>query len=192
MKKKIVSVCLVVRLLATAIIGTTLASFTDETEVVNNTFTTGNVTIDLDEAKVDEYGVKVDPAERVTANSYKLVPSATYTKDPTVHVAKGSEPCYVYVKITNSIAELIAPLAIKAGWAPMDGGLYYWNEVVDARENAVDLTVFESFTVNKDANLSEVSAEDAITVQAFAVQTSGDFANAEAAWKATFGAPVEP
>ena len=187
MKKKIVSVCLVVCLLATAIIGTTLAYFTDETEVVNNTFTTGNVTIDLDEAKVDEYGVKVEPAERVIANSYKLVPSATYTKDPTVHVAKGSEPCYVYVRISNSIAELIAPLAIEDGLTPMDGGDYYWNEVVDARENAVDLTVFESFTVNKDAVLTGVTAEDAITVQAFAVQTSGDFADAQAAWDAVYG-----
>lgn len=192
MKKKIVSVCLVVCLLATAIIGTTLAYFTDETEVVKNTFTSGNVTIDLDEAKVDEYGVAAEPATRVTANSYKLVPSATYTKDPTVHVAKGSEPCYVYVEIRNSIAELIDPLLIVDGWNSMGNGVYYWNEVVDARENAVDLTVFESFTVKEDAVLTGVTSEDAITVQAFAVQTSGDFADAQAAWNATFGAPVEP
>lgn len=46
MKKKILSLCLVVALAATAIIGGTLAYFTD-TDNATNTFTTANVKIDL-------------------------------------------------------------------------------------------------------------------------------------------------
>jgi len=46
MKKKIVSLCLVVALAATAVIGGTLAYFTD-TEDEINVFTLGNVVIDL-------------------------------------------------------------------------------------------------------------------------------------------------
>lgn len=42
MKKKILSLCLVVALAATAIIGGTLAYFTD-TDNATNTFTTANV-----------------------------------------------------------------------------------------------------------------------------------------------------
>ena len=45
MKKKILTICLVVALLATAV-GGTLAYFTD-TDAQKNTFTTGNVAIDL-------------------------------------------------------------------------------------------------------------------------------------------------
>lgn len=46
MKKKILSLCLVICLAATAIVGGTLAYFSD-TDAQTNTFTTGNVAIDL-------------------------------------------------------------------------------------------------------------------------------------------------
>lgn len=46
MKRKILSLCLVVALAATAVIGGTLAYFSD-TDAQKNTFTTGNVAIDL-------------------------------------------------------------------------------------------------------------------------------------------------
>lgn len=46
MKKKIVSLCLVAALAATAVVGGTLAYFTD-TDAADNVFTTGNVDIDL-------------------------------------------------------------------------------------------------------------------------------------------------
>ena len=48
MKKKILTICLIVALAATAIIGGTLAYFTDKDEATN-TFTMGNVKIDLQE-----------------------------------------------------------------------------------------------------------------------------------------------
>ena len=48
MKKKIIALCLIVALAATAVIGGTLAYFTD-TDEATNTFTMGNVQIDLKE-----------------------------------------------------------------------------------------------------------------------------------------------
>lgn len=57
MKKKIVALCLVVALAATAIIGGTLAYFTD-TDEETNTFTVGNVKIDLIEQQKTENGLK--------------------------------------------------------------------------------------------------------------------------------------
>lgn len=48
MKKKIIAVCLIVALAATAVIGGTLAYFTD-TDEATNVFTLGNVKIDLQE-----------------------------------------------------------------------------------------------------------------------------------------------
>lgn len=90
-------------------VGATLAYLTSQTDPVVNTFTVGNVTIDLDEAKVDEYGVPVPSASPVTANTYKLIPGHNYTKQPTVHVAAGSEKCYLFVKVENSLAAIEAP-----------------------------------------------------------------------------------
>jgi len=55
MKKKIISLCLVLCLAATAVIGGTLAYFTD-TDVQKNTFTTGKVEIEQLERQYDENG----------------------------------------------------------------------------------------------------------------------------------------
>lgn len=96
-------------LLVVATVLTTMAFLTDTDEVVN-TFTVGNVQITLDEADVDEMGTPLDKegkavekladAERVKANTYKLLPGHTYTKDPTVTVLANSENCYVRILVT--------------------------------------------------------------------------------------------
>lgn len=95
-------------LLVVASVMGTIAYLTSTDKVVN-TFTVGNVAIKLDEAKVDEAGTPATPAERVKANSYKLMPGHTYTKDPTVTVKSGSEASYVRMKVTfNNAKEIIA------------------------------------------------------------------------------------
>ena len=108
MKKKILVACLCVALAVLTIAGTTLAYLTS-TAKVTNTFTVGNVSIKLDEAKVTELGAPVEGAARVGENSYKLLPGRTYTKDPTVTVKSGSEESYVRLKVTfNNASEIIA------------------------------------------------------------------------------------
>ena len=82
MKKKILSLCLVVCLAATAIIGGTLAYFTD-TDAKANVFTTGNVSIDLIE-KFDEDAL--------------LMPGKDITKEVDIK-NDGSEPAYVRAHI---------------------------------------------------------------------------------------------
>ena len=59
MKKKILTICLIVALAATAIIGGTLAYFTDKAEATN-TFTAGGVKIDLIEQQVNEAGTALE------------------------------------------------------------------------------------------------------------------------------------
>ena len=98
MKKKIAAITLCVALFALAVIGGTIAYFSDTTETVKNTFVAGDIKIMLDEQKVTEYGV-ADGDTRVTANQYMLVPGHTYTKDPTVTVKANSEACYVRIKV---------------------------------------------------------------------------------------------
>lgn len=110
MKKRTVALVLAIVLVFAVAVGGTVAYLTS-TANVKNTFTVGSVNIKLDEAKVTPDGKAVTPAERVTANDYKLMPGHTYTKDPTVTVLKGSEKSYVRMKVTfNNAAAIIAML----------------------------------------------------------------------------------
>lgn len=110
MKKKIFALVLCVALLAVAIVGGTLAYFTD-TKAQTNTFTAGNVAIKLDEAVVesDANGNLVAKGnDRTTeAQTYKLYPGMTVAKDPTITVT-GTEDAYIAAKITvTGDAELL-------------------------------------------------------------------------------------
>lgn len=201
--KKIVALLLCAVLLIGASVAGTLAYLTQKTATVQNTFTVGKVSLGedtdgdgiveggLDEAKVDEYGVIVEGAARVTANSYKLIPGHSYTKDPTIHVAAGSEPAYLFVKVENGISGIEAQgdttieAQMKAnGWVELSGvaDTWYLNKTVSTvDETAVtDVPVFGSFTLRTDADVSTYANAE-IKITAYAVQADG-FESAAAAW----------
>lgn len=96
MKKKITAIFLCVALVAIAIVGASLAYFTD-TKTATNTFTMGDVKIKLDETNVND----VD-GDRVTSNTYNTYPGAVVTKDPIVHNI-GANAAYIRatVKVEN-------------------------------------------------------------------------------------------
>lgn len=100
MKKTIAIVMLVVLVSAVSVLGT--LAYLTASDSVQNTFTVGKVAITLDEAKVDANGAALtgDAAERVKANSYKLLPGHTYDKDPQVTVKAGSELSYIKLVVT--------------------------------------------------------------------------------------------
>ena len=102
MKKKSIALTLTAVMLALAVgIGGTIAYFTDKTENVQNTFTTGKVEITLDEAKVTKNGDTWTAGnERVKENKYETVyPGAELPKDPTIHVNADSQEAYVAMKV---------------------------------------------------------------------------------------------
>lgn len=110
-KALLLTLCAV--LLVTASMLGTMAYLTS-TDEVKNTFTVGQVKIKLDEAQVNDDGKPIDKdgevvdapadAKRVKANSYKLIPGHTYTKDPMVTVLNGSESSYIKMTVTFSKA----------------------------------------------------------------------------------------
>ena len=89
MKKKIMAVCLTVCLAAVAVIGGTLAYFTDKDEA-ENVFTVGNVNIDLTEPNWDAEGSK---------DADTVYPGEPLKKDPTVTVDEKSNPCFVRISV---------------------------------------------------------------------------------------------
>ena len=108
-KALLLTLCAVL-LVAASVLGT--MAYLTSTAKVENTFTIGKVEITLDETDVTNPN-----GPRVKANSYKLMPGTTYTKDPTVTVKAGSEESYVRMKVTfNNASEIIA-LCTDPEWA---------------------------------------------------------------------------
>ena len=187
-------------LLVCVSVGATLAFLTDDTAVVTNTFSVGNVKITLDEAPVDLYGVVVE-GERRTENDYKLIPGHEYTKDPTIHIIAGSENCFVFVRVVDGIADIQADKTIAAqmaelGWKalptdlkdakgnPIDAtNIYYKEAAVAAGTDGTDVKVFEKFKLKGDADVAAFAGKT-ITVQAYAVQADGFNGSATAAYAA--------
>lgn len=215
MKKKLLIMSVAMVLVCAFAVGMTIAYLTSTDEVVN-TFTVGNVRIELDEADVDEYGVpQGSPAPRVSRNDYKLIPGHTYTKDPTVTVLSGSEKSYIKMTVTVTKSDVLDDIFAPNGadltsiFDDYDGTTwiykditednenktrtyeFWYKETVDARENAVKLEpLFTSIVVPNfitGDQLAELQTMT-ITVNAYAIQADG-FSSPEAAWAAY---PVNP
>lgn len=185
-KTLILAACAIMLVCAT--IAGTLAYLT-ATDSVKNTFTVGNVSITLDEAKVNEDGEAVTPEQRVDANTYKLLPGQTYTKDPTIHVQAGSEDCYVFVKVENGLSAIeggttIAQQMSTNGWTVIDEGNGIYGKANPVSEDT-NVVVFNDFTISGNTNASTLAeyANAEIKVTAYAIQAEG-FDSAQAAWAA--------
>ena len=198
-KIMLLALCMVA-LIAVSVLGT--MAYLTSTKTVTNTFTVGKVAITLDEAKVDIDGVAVTPAERVDANTYKLMPGHTYTKDPTVHVTAGSEDSWIFVKVENGISayeataveggyKTIENQIVTNGWMKLTGvkdvdNVYYKEYKQSA--TITDLAVFGNFKIADNANAidgwSTISATATkVTVTAYAIQADG-FETPADAWAA--------
>lgn len=125
MKKKIISLCLVLALALTAIGGATLAYFTD-TDSADNTFAVGNVTIDLIEQQRGEKGLEdFEQGKKL----YPIVGSAQGEKDDLgLPVAENYVDKIVTVKNTGSEdayirAYFAIPSALDDGYETFNAGL---------------------------------------------------------------------
>lgn len=176
MKKKVLSIVAVVLVLCCAI-GGTLAWLTDKTDPVVNTFTVGDINIDLAESE------NLD---------LKMVPGNTITKDPFITVKANSEKCWLFVKVDKSTnyGDFLEVYQMAEGWIELDGqdGVYY--RVVDA---STTNQVFEVLLNNQVAVKGAVTkaqmegiknntiAAPTLTFTAYAVQFD-NVATATDAW----------
>ena len=194
MKKKIIVLAVVACLAVMSVVGATLAYLT-ATDSAKNTFTFGNVDIAMDDVKTDLYGKPVEGAARVISNNYKLVPNNTYKKDTTIYVTKGSEACYLFVKVETTVEdnENVLTYNFKDGWKSLGNGVYCYETTVDASAATanVSVSVIDSLTVANTATDLSAFNEKTVTVIGYAVQAAG-FEEAEDAWNATFGATTNP
>lgn len=207
MKKFKSALLIVVAMLLVAVISVTatIAYLKSQTDIVENTFTVGNVKITLDEEDVDESSPE---KARDIQNIYHLVPGRTYTKDPTVHVAANSEDAYLFVKvvIADGFDALLDGKSITQqmtdnGWVALNGhaGVYVYTggqngDSTDANGVVVkagkDYKVFESFKLKSEIGTPAeddyellTNADDPIKIRAYAIQAEG-FTSAAAAYAA--------
>lgn len=162
MKKRILIMSVAMALVCVFAVGMTIAYLTSTTETVTNTFTVGNVKITLDEAMVDEMGVPVENADRVTANTYKLLPGHTYTKDPTIHVDESSEDCFIRAKVTITNASAWQTLIEKYAGGDLfevitgfDDGIWWVNSAYTSIDTESD-TITYTFVYKNESHTDEL------------------------------------
>lgn len=212
MKKKITAIALVVCLVAVAIVGGSLAYFTDEEEATN-TFTVGNVDITLTEPEWDA-ALEEDPTAAT------LIPGRVIAKDPTITVEETSQRAYTFMKVqlSDDFAQLIADYATAQKISPNDEtqmkaliAAWFSSTVqpkimkYDLTENYVILgvlspkdpgqsvTYFDAITVpaEVEGDMIKADGEYKIYITAYAIQAEGfegQNANKDADRQAAFGA----
>lgn len=171
MKKKILSIALVVAMVAVIAAGS-LAYFTD-TESAKNTFTVGNVNITLTEPNWDSTGKEDAP---------EVYAGEPLAKDPTVK-NDGNNPCFVRIKVENldqfgnkgAITYRTDYVADKLGdgWEKV-GDYFYYNKVLEV--GATTDALFDQIVMPTGLTGDEEAAP--IKVTAEAVQAQG----AKAKW----------
>lgn len=149
MKKKATIAVTALLLVLCFAIGGTLAWLKAETKPVVNTFTYGDINIDLSETTGDEY---------------KMIPGNYITKDPKVTVDANSEACWLFVKVEKSAnyADYLANYTIADGWNELDGvaGVYY-REV-----NATTAKAGTSYQVLKDDKVTVLDSVEKSDMEA--------------------------
>lgn len=170
MKKKTLALVLALTLLVAGVVGGTLAWLTDRTAEVKNTFTVGDINIDLTE----------------TTRDYKMVPGNKLDKNPTVTVKANSEACWLFVKVTESenLNNFIT-YAIAEGWTELESGVYYREVSASNADQTFPVLKDDAVTVNNTVTKAMLTADGftnpTLTFKAYAIQKD-HFTTAAAAW----------
>lgn len=165
-------------------VGGTVAWLISTSDPVVNTFTYGDIKIDLTETKPEN-------------KQAKIIPGVDIEKDPKVTVKSGSEACWLFVKVEEAgtfVADKVT-YSVADGWTKGDGtsipaNVYY--RAVDAVTADASFYVLAGNTdyphgvVTVSENLTKedikgITVQPKLTFTAYAVQKDG-IADAATAW----------
>ena len=186
------TVCLMLVVMV-ASIGGTVAWLTAKTDSVGNTFTYGNINIELYEHKYNPSTNQLDTDTKVTADDpnddYKIIPGKNLPKDPTVEVKAGSEACWLFVKIdkanwpafteADGTTKKIA-YSVATGWTALEGqnGVYYREVGAVTADTTFKVLANDQVTVSENLTKGDLSTitttnKPKLTFTAYAVQKDG-------------------
>lgn len=169
MKKKILIIALALSLVAVSALGVTLAYFTAN-KTATNTFTIGNVGINLTETRWDASGV-VDGRE--------TYPGEALEKNPVV-TSTGANPCIVRVWVDMKGLPITIEGLDLTNWY-QDGKYYYYlKPLAGSAESVAGLTtatteLFKQIRLSKDVTNNDAATLYSIDVNAEAMQAQGVF-----------------
>ena len=192
--KKTLALLLAVVLTVGCAVGGTIAWLLATTEEVVNTFTVGNIDIELAEAPVtdgkftDGTGANLVEGQD---NEYAMVPGNVYDKNPTVTVKANSVDCYLFVEyIATNNTMIVEGEEVQiiihgttfnddTAWKQLSSAENVWYREVMTSEADMDWELLDdnSITVNEnvskemmDAYTNNTAEEPKISFNAYAVQ----------------------
>ena len=165
-------------------LGGTVAWLVAKSDPVVNTFTYGDININLEET---------------TGSSYKIIPGVDIAKDPKVTVKANSEACWLFVKV-EEVGAFVADkvtYSVADGWTQGDGtkipkNVYYREVSAAEAKNGASYYVLAgdtdhpngvvkvSNTLTKE-DIKGITTQPTLTFTAYAVQKDG-IADAATAW----------
>ena len=159
-------------------VGGTVAWLTQKTDAVVNTFTYGDISIELTETKPEN-----KPA--------KIIPGVDIEKDPKVTVKKNSEACWLFVEVKEEgtfVANKVT-YSIADGWTKGDGtnipaNVYYRSVDAVTTNTSFDILKNNKVTVSEELTKEEIkgiNVQPTLTFTAYAVQKDG-IDDAATAW----------
>ena len=187
---KPVALIMALVLLVGGVIGGTVAWLIATPDPVVNTFTYGDINIDLDETDT-----QLDGDNNPNTNEYEMMPGQSITKDPVVTVKAESEEMWLFVKLEKSSNfDTFMEYTVADGWTALSGvdGVYYQHitaEDVATADKQIAVIKDDTVTVKESVTKEQLNALDSgssenyptLTVTAYAVQYAGN-ATADDAW----------
>lgn len=198
--KKVIAMLLAVVLIIGATVAGTLAWLTDETGPIENTFTVGDITIDLGES----FNTDTDGKDGNDAWYGTVIPGCNLTKNPWVTVESNSEKCWLFVALTEeNWPDCTSDGAREVDWHIADGWtelenvpgvdentrVFYRTNPVEKSTEKQTFQVLENDQVTVSENLTKQEVNNIggpfkLTIKAYACQCfknkSAEFTPAEA------------
>lgn len=177
---KLVVAMLAVTLLIGCAIGGTVAWLTAKTDAVVNTFTYGDINIELFEHNYDASNNTLGTTEVKKVEDYKIIPGVDLPKDPTVRVKGGSEACWLFIKVeqTGTFVENKVTYSVKTGengWTALnnESGVYYREVDAVTQNTTFNILTGNQVTVSEDLtkeDIKDITGNQVLKFTAYAVQ----------------------
>lgn len=190
--KKALAVLLSLMLVIGCVVGGTLAWLKAVTNPVTNTFIPANIEISLTETN----NTDTDNDGNVDAWTAQLVPGKTYSKDPVVGVADGTDvDCYLFVQVEktgnpDTCLTYTSLLNEDAGWKQVPEVSDVWYRVVKVSDTTKSWHLIgdDQVTVKQELTKENMPQGDVqLSYTAYAVQYAGFEDDVAGAWTAARG-----
>jgi len=188
-KKKTITAAVVLMLVL--LVGGLVAYFTD-TDEKTNTFTVGNVDIEVLEPGWD--ALTDTDGDKIPDDAEDMMPGETVAKDPKIHNKSTTNPAYVFAKVESPCTTGATPLElfdytndpqVNSGWTLMTDGtctngkitrIYAYGSSSAMTELAADgntPTLFDTLTLNTAFDGTNKPSDTDVKITGYAVQTTG-------------------